>query len=107
MKETILFWQALFDFILKHKNKVWKQFTIKIEDTRPMSWTYFKFLSTTWLWTGNPLFASYWKDNTFEDKIGYIMRYVYLKSEKLLTNTIWIYNITCALPACLLYICQL
>ena len=41
MKETILFWQALFDFILKHKNKVWKQFTIKIEDTRPISMALF------------------------------------------------------------------
>ena len=41
MEENIIFLEALFDFILKHKNKVWKLFKIKDEDTRTTSVTFF------------------------------------------------------------------
>ena len=35
--EKNYFLEDLFDFILKHKNKVWKLFNIKNKDTRTMS----------------------------------------------------------------------
>ena len=69
---------------LKHKNKVWKQFKIKNEDTRTMSMALFiinsEHISDSLLIIDFEQEKVCWvhieKINTFEDKIRYIVRYV-------------------------------